>query len=169
MDRWLSSGDADHRKVSLARRSPGDRPADVPIAAHRSTAWSGVSVAGVARVQLKDVQTRFGRRRPAPWRPGHQQVLSPAAATLRLLPEIEFIRRAVAALGLPSPPVLRLARPVGPADTIRGSATRTPGGQVVYGGRPLGPAPDDPVAAGRAGPSRLGAILIPTRPAQRSR
>ena len=148
MDRWLSAVDADHRNVPLAEKVAGDRPSDVHDQCSDIPGLDRVNLPGVGEVcQLPLAQTRFATPRIEAGEsiatdvekcqlvPLHQSDFYPVTFT-----DAEWAR-------------LQQTFPGGVCDyskrgvdqqntipwmTYQSDAT---GRHVIYGGRPLGPAP----------------------------
>jgi hypothetical protein len=146
MDRWLSAVEADGRDVSLASKLADDRPADVHDRCSQIDGVERVSLPGVGRVcELDAAQTRFGTPRT---------VAGEGIATDTNKCQLKPLRRA------DYYPVtftdeewsqLETAFPTGVCDwsrpgvdqrnTIPWLTYQDANGDVVYGGRRLGPAP----------------------------
>jgi hypothetical protein len=148
MDRWLGAVEADHRSISLADKVAEDRPADVHDRCSNISALQLVSLPGVGPVcELPTVQTRFAT--PA-------MVAGESIATDVQKCQLEPLRRsAYSAITFTSVQWAALQRvfPSGVCDwskpgvdqrpTIPWQTYQTQSARVIYGGRPLGPAPSN--------------------------
>jgi hypothetical protein len=147
MDRWLSAVEADHRSASLQAKLSEDRPADVHDRCSDISGLEQVSVPGVGPVcDLPPLQTKFST--PA-------MVAGEGIATdierCQLKPlrqadyyPITFTDGEWSALERVFPSgVCDWSKPgVDQRPTIPWLTYQNQDGDVVYGGRPLGPAPD---------------------------
>jgi Tannase-like family of unknown function (DUF6351) len=146
MDRWLSAVEADGRNVPLASKLADDRPADVHDRCSQIDGVERVSLPGVGRVcELDAAQTRFGTPRT---------VAGEGIATDTNKCQLKPLRRADyypvtftdeewAQLETAFPTgVCDWSRPgVDQRNTIPWLTYQDANGDVVYGGRRLGPAP----------------------------
>jgi hypothetical protein len=146
MDRWLSAVEADGRDVPLASKLADDRPADVHDRCSQIDGVERVSLPGVGRVcELEAAQTRFGTPRT---------VAGEGIATDTNKCQLKPLRRADhypvtftdeewAQLETAFPTgVCDWSRPgVDQRNTIPWLTYQDANGDVVYGGRRLGPAP----------------------------
>jgi hypothetical protein len=146
MDRWLSRVQRDDRDIPLAAKVARDRPTDVHDQCSSIPGVESVSVPGVGPVcRLKEVQTRFGT--PA-------TVAGESIATDQNRCQLKPLRRSDyypidftgdqwSALQQTFPTgVCGWSRPgVDQRDTIPWLSYQEPNGDVIYGGQPLGDAP----------------------------
>jgi hypothetical protein len=146
MDRWLSAVDADHRSMSLAQKVSADRPADVHDRCSAVDGVERVSVPGVGPVcRLKELQTRFATPAMVAGESVATDINKCSLQPLRRSDyyPIEFTDEEWAQLEAALPTgVCDWQRPgVDQRNTIPWLSYQDAGGQVVYGGRALGPAP----------------------------
>jgi hypothetical protein len=146
MDRWLAGVEADHGTGSLAAKIVRDRPSDVNDRCSNLDGLEMITLPGVGQVcTLKEVQTRFGTPRTVA---GEGVETDTNKCTLKPLRRTDYypilfsddqwqrLQRAFPA------GVCDWSRPgVDQVDTIPWQTYQDGSGSVVYGGRPLGPAP----------------------------
>jgi hypothetical protein len=155
MDRWLSKVEADKRKVSLERKVADDKPADITDRCSQIDGVEQVNVPGVGPVcQLDAVQTKYGT--PATVA-GESVATDTNACQLKPLRASDYY------------PItftddqwkqLQEAFPTGVCDWSKPGVDQqgaTPWrtyqdvkGNVIYGGKPLGPAPRSKAVAPKA-------------------
>jgi hypothetical protein len=148
MDQWLSTVDADHRSISLADKIAGDRPASVHDQCSNIPGVDQVNIPGVGEVcQAPLAQTKFATPRMEAG-----ESIATDIEKCRLVPlrqssfyPVTFTDAEWAAL--------RQAFPGGVCDYSRAGVDQrktipwltyqsdAPGARVIYGGKPLGPAP----------------------------
>jgi hypothetical protein len=146
MDRWLSEVEDDHRDLPLATKVARDRPEDVHDQCSSIPGVEKISLPGVGPVcQLKEVQTRFGT--PATVA-GESVATDQNRCQLKPLRRsdyypVEFTDSEWSALRQTFPTgVCDWEQPgVSQRDTIPWLTYQKSDGQVIYGGRGLGPAP----------------------------
>ena len=148
MDRWLTAVEKDDRHVSLAKKVSGDRPTDVHDQCSNVQGVSQINLPGVGKVCKNDlVETKFGT--PA-------TVAGEGIATDTNRCRLRPIRRAdyypVNFTG-PQWKALKKVFPKGVCDFSKSGVEQQAtvpwqtyqrnarGSKVIYGGRPLGPAP----------------------------
>jgi hypothetical protein len=148
MDRWLSAVDADHRPISLAAKIADDRPADVHDQCSDIPGIDQVNVPGVGEVcELPLAQTRFATPRMVA---GESVATDIEKCQLVPLRQSDFYPVTFTASEWAT---LEKTYPGGVCDygkpgidqrgaipwlTYQADAA---GGNVIYGGKPLGPAP----------------------------
>lgn len=146
MDRWLSAVEADHRNVSLSTKVADDRPSDVHDQCSNIPGLDQVSVPGVGPVcELPLVQTKFAT--PA-MEAGEGIATDIMRCQLKPLRQSDYypitftpLERATLQETFPSG-VCDWSRPgVDKQPTIPWMTYQNASGSVIYGGRPLGPAP----------------------------
>jgi hypothetical protein len=146
MDRWLSKVEADKRSVSLEQKVADDKPADIQDRCSQIPGVDQVAVPGVGRVcELDAVQTKFAT--PA-------MVAGESIATDTNMCQLKPLRQSdyyPITFTADQWQQLETAFPTGVCDwskpgvdqqgTIPWRTYQDAGGNVVYGGRPLGAAP----------------------------
>jgi len=148
MDRWLSAVEADHRDVSLQQKVADDRPADVHDRCSAIDGVEQISLPGVGPVcEQPLLETRFGT-------PATQAGESIATDQLRC--QLKPLRQSDYYPVTFTPAqwaTLQQVFPTGVCDWSRPGVDQrgtipwqtyqddSNGGAVIYGGRPLGPAP----------------------------
>jgi hypothetical protein len=146
MDRWLAKVEADKRKVSLEQKVAEDRPEDIQDRCSQIPGVEQIMVPGVGQVcSLEQVQTRYGT--PA-------MAAGESVATDTNQCRLKPLRRAdYYPIGFTDEQWQQLEKafPTGVCDwskpgvsqqrTIPWQTYQDSGGNVVYGGRPLGPPP----------------------------
>jgi Tannase-like family of unknown function (DUF6351) len=147
MDRWLTAVEADHRAIPLADKIVADRPDDVHDRCSNLPLLELVELPGVGKVcELPLLQTRFGTPRSVagdgPTADTNACVLKPLRRTSYYpytLTDEQWQRLETA---FPRG-VCDYSEPgVGQTDTVRWLTYQDSDGDVVYGGRPMGAAPD---------------------------
>jgi len=146
MDRWLAGVETDNGTASLAAKIVRDRPSDVNDRCSQVDGLELVSLPGVGPIcELKEVQTRFGPPRTVSGEGVETDTNKCALKPLRRLDyypttftDDQWQRLQAAFPG----GVCDWSRPgVDQADTIAWQTYQDQTGSVLYGGRPLGPAP----------------------------
>jgi hypothetical protein len=146
VDRWLEAVEADDRDVSLEQKVADDRPADVHDKCVGVAAVDELDVPGVGKVcQNPVVRTRFNTIRGAAGGPFTNDVNKCQLKPLRrmdFLP-IEFTDKQWTALEAAfSTGICDWSKPgVSQTGTTPWLTYQDADGGVVYGGKPLGPAP----------------------------
>jgi hypothetical protein len=146
MDRWLAAVEADHRQISLADKIADDRPADVHDQCSDVPGVDQVVVPGVGQVcELPAAQTRFATPR---MEAGESIATDVEKCRLEPLRQSSFYPITFTASEWAT---LERTFPTGVCDytdagveqrnTIPWLTYQTASGKVIYGGRPLGPAP----------------------------
>jgi hypothetical protein len=146
MDRWLTKVEADKRKISLERKVAEDRPADLHDRCSQVDGVEQVAVPGVGPVcQLDAVQTRFGTPITVAGEGIATDTNTCALKPLRRTDyyPISFTDEQWAELTKAFPSgVCDWAKPgIDQQGAIPWQTYQDAHGAVVYGGRPLGPAP----------------------------
>jgi hypothetical protein len=154
MDRWLTKVEADKRKVSLERKIAEARPEDVHDRCSQVEGVEQVAVPGVGPVcELDQVQTRYG----TPITVAGESIATDTNRC-RLKPlrrtdyyPISFTDEQFAALAKAFPGgVCDWSRPgIDQQGAIPWQTYQDAKGNVVYGGRALGPAPKSTAIAPR--------------------
>jgi hypothetical protein len=148
MDRWLAAVEADDGSGSLAAKIIRDRPSDIQDRCTQVDALESVQIPGIGQVcNLKDVQTRYGTPHTVA---GEGVETDVNKCTLRPLRRSDYYPIAFSADQWAR---LQSAFPTGVCDWGRTGVSQTgaipwqtyqdSAGNVVYGGRPLGPAPSN--------------------------
>ncbi len=146
MDRWLAGVEADHGSTSLAQKIIRDRPSDITDRCSEIDGVEQVTVPGVGPVcELKEAQTRFGTPHTVA---GEGVTTDQNKCTLESLRRMDYYpitftdaqwQRLQSAFPTG---VCDWGRPgVSQAGTIPWQTYQDAGGNVVYGGRALGPSP----------------------------
>jgi hypothetical protein len=146
MDRWLAGVESDQGTGSLASKVIRNRPADVKDRCSQIEGLELVSLPGIGPIcELKDVQTRYGTPRTVA---GEGIETDVNKCTLKPLRRLDFYpltftdsqwQRLVQAFPTG---VCDWSRPgIDQAGAIPWQTYQDGGGSVIYGGRPLGPAP----------------------------
>ena len=146
MDRWLAGVESDQGTGSLASKVIRNRPADVKDRCSQIEGLELVSLPGVGPIcELKDVQTRYGTPRTVA---GEGIETDVNKCTLKPLRRLDYYpitftdsqwQRLVQAFPTG---VCDWSRPgVDQAGAIPWQTYQDGSGNVIYGGRPLGPAP----------------------------
>ena len=146
MDRWLAGVESDQGTGSLASKVIRNRPADVKDRCSQIEGLELVSLPGIGPIcELKDVQTRYGTPRTVA---GEGIETDVNKCTLKPLRRLDYYpltftdsqwQRLVQAFPTG---VCDWSRPgVDQAGAIPWQTYQDGSGNVVYGGRPLGPAP----------------------------
>jgi Tannase-like family of unknown function (DUF6351) len=146
MDRWLTAVEADQGTGSLAEKIRRDRPGDVNDRCSQIDGVEQVSVPGVGPVcELKDVQTRFGTPHTVAGEGVATDSNKCALKPLRRLDyyPITFTNAQWQRLQTAFPTgVCDWSKPgIDQAGAIPWQTYQDDSGNVVYGGRGLGPAP----------------------------
>jgi hypothetical protein len=157
MDRWLAAVEADGGEGSLASKIIRNRPSDVRDRCTQVGPLEMVEIPNVGQVcNLKDVQTRYGTPHTVA---GEGVETDLNKCTLKPLRRqdyypIAFTDAQWAALQQAFPTgVCDWAKPpVGKSDTNPWQTYQDGAGNVVYGGRPLGPAPGGSGTGWASGP-----------------
>jgi hypothetical protein len=149
MDRWLSDVEADHRDVSLEQKVADDRPSDVHDQCSDISGLEQVAVPGIGPVcELDAVQTKFTTPRIAA---GEAITTDAQKCQLKPLRQSDFYPLTFTGDQWAA---LEKAFPTGVCDFSKPGVDQTGavpwqtyqddsnGGAVIYGGKPLGPAPD---------------------------
>jgi hypothetical protein len=148
IDRWLAAVEADKSSVSLAGKIANDRPEDVNDRCSQVTGVEQVAVPGVGKVcELEQVQTRFGTPRTVS---GESVATDTNKCTVKPLRRsdyypVEFNDDQWARLQKALPTgICDWSKPgIDQRGTIPWRSYQDGSGNVVYGGRSLGPAPGD--------------------------
>jgi hypothetical protein len=146
MDRWLSAVEADHGSASLAQKILRDRPSDIQDRCTEVDGVEQISVPGLGNVcQLPEVQTRFGTPHTVA---GESVATDTNKCTLKPLRRLDYYPITISDDQWAR---LQQAFPTGVCDwskpgvsqqgTIPWQTYQNADGSVIYGGRPLGPAP----------------------------
>jgi hypothetical protein len=146
MDRWLAAVEADGTPGTLSQKIIRDRPSDVHDRCSQVDGLELITLPGVGTVcELKDVQTRYGTPRTVA---GEGIETDINKCTLKPLRRTDYYPIAFTAAQWQR---LERAFPTGvcdwgvpgvsQVDTIPWQTYQDGAGNVVYGGRPLGPAP----------------------------
>ena len=148
MDRWLSAVEADHRSITLADKLADDRPTDVHDQCSDVTDVDQVNLPGVGEVcELPLVQTKFA----TPAMEAGESIATDVEKC-QLVPlrqssfyPVTFTDAEWAALeqAFPTGVCDYTKRGVEQQNTVPWQTYQTSGGNVIYGGRPLGPVPTD--------------------------
>jgi hypothetical protein len=152
MDRWLSAVESDNGTGSLASKIIRDRPGNVNDRCSQIAGLELVSLPGIGPIcELKEVQTRYGTPRTVAGEGVETDTNKCALKPLRRLDyyPISFTDDQWQRLQSAFPAgVCDWSRPgVDQADAIAWQTYQDSAGGVVYGGRPLGPAPGGSGAA----------------------
>jgi hypothetical protein len=160
MDRWLSKVESDHRKISLEQKVADDRPADVHDKCTNIDGVEQVSVPGVGPVcELDAVQTKYG----TPATVGGESIATDTnSCQLKPLRQgdyypITFTDEQWQQLQKTFPDgVCDWSKPgIDQQPTIPWQTYQDAKGNVIYGGKPLGPAPrSKPITQRKRGRSK---------------
>lgn len=146
MDRWLTAVDGDFNPGTLAEKIRRDRPSDVNDRCSNIDGVDQVTVAGVGTVcELPDVQTKYGTPHTVA---GEGVATDSNKCTLKPLRQLDYYPITFSAEQWQQ---LQAAFPAGVCDWTRPGIDQRgtnpwqtyqdASGNVIYGGRPLGPAP----------------------------
>lgn len=146
MDRWLAGVEADHAPGSLAAKIVRDRPSDVNDRCSNIDGVEAITVPGIGQVcQLKEAQTRFGTPHTVA---GESVATDSNKCQLKPLRQSDYYPITFSADQWQR---LQQAFPTGVCDwsklgvsqagAIPWQTYQDDAGNVVYGGRGLGPAP----------------------------
>jgi hypothetical protein len=146
MDRWLAKVEADTRSVSLERKVAEDRPADIQDRCSQVDGVEQVAVPGVGPVcELKEVQTRFSTPAMVAGEGIETDTNKCALKPLRRSDyyPVEFTDNQWAQLQKAFPTgVCDWSKPgIDQAGAVPWQTYQDASGNVVYGGRALGPGP----------------------------
>ncbi|MEX2194209.1 MAG: DUF6351 family protein [Thermoleophilaceae bacterium] len=146
MDHWLTSVEADVSDSPLAQKIVDNRPADLRDRCSQVPLAEAIELPGLGRVcELRDVQSRYGTPRTVAGEGVETDVnkctLKPLARTDHY--PVQFTGEQWERLQRAFPTgVCDWSRPgVDQVDTIPWQTYQDEGGDVIYGGRPLGEAP----------------------------